>query len=69
MPPKVSAKKGGKAQKAITKDGAKKKKPRRKESYAIYIYKVISIRFYDIGIYGSLRYLLSYFLFASEASL
>ncbi|KAK9736246.1 Core histone H2A/H2B/H3/H4 [Popillia japonica] len=43
MPPKTSgkaAKKAGKAQKSITK-GDKKKKRRRKESYAIYIYKVL----------------------------
>ncbi len=42
MPPKVSgkaAKKAGKATKNIQK-GDKKKKRRRKESYAIYIYKV-----------------------------
>ncbi|KAK4011943.1 hypothetical protein OUZ56_021049 [Daphnia magna] len=42
MPPKVSgkaAKKAGKAQKNIVK-GDKKKKRKRKESYAIYIYKV-----------------------------
>ena len=42
MPPKVSgkaAKKAGKAQKKISKDG-KKKHRKRKESYAIYIYKV-----------------------------
>ena len=44
MPPKVSgkaAKKSGKAAKAITKGDKKKKKLRRKESYAIYIYKVL----------------------------
>ena len=44
MPPKVSgkaAKKSGKAQKAIAKGDKKKKKLRRKESYAIYIYKVL----------------------------
>ncbi|XP_046677395.1 histone H2B-like [Homalodisca vitripennis] len=43
MPPKASGKavkKAGKAQKNITK-GDKKKKRRRKESYAIYIYKVL----------------------------
>ncbi|CAD7091583.1 unnamed protein product [Hermetia illucens] len=43
MPPKTSgkaAKKAGKAQKNISK-GDKKKKKRRKESYAIYIYKVL----------------------------
>ncbi|KAL0269646.1 UNVERIFIED_CONTAM: hypothetical protein PYX00_007304 [Menopon gallinae] len=43
MPPKTSgkaAKKAGKAQKNISKND-KKKKRRRKESYAIYIYKVL----------------------------
>lgn len=43
MPPKASgkaAKKAGKAQKNISKTD-KKKKRRRKESYAIYIYKVL----------------------------
>src|ERR1700743_3779340 len=43
MPPKTSgkaAKKAGTAQKNITK-GDKKKKRKRKESYAIYIYKVL----------------------------
>merc|ERR1712076_16531 len=43
MPPNASgkaAKKAGKAAKAISK-GDKKKKPKRKESYAIYIYKVL----------------------------
>ncbi|KAL0267755.1 UNVERIFIED_CONTAM: hypothetical protein PYX00_009931 [Menopon gallinae] len=43
MPPKTSgkaAKKAGKAQKNISKSD-KKKKRRRKESYAIYIYKVL----------------------------
>ena len=46
MPPKVSgkaAKKSGKAAKAITKGDKKKKKQRRKESYAIYIYKVVML--------------------------
>ena len=44
MPPKTSGKaaaKSGKAAKAVTKgDKKKKKKGKRKESYAIYIYKV-----------------------------
>ena len=42
MPPKTSGKaavKSGKAAKAVPK-GEKKKKGKRKESYAIYIYKV-----------------------------
>ena len=44
MPPKTSGKaaaKSGKATKAVTKgDKKKKRKGKRKESYAIYIYKV-----------------------------
>ena len=43
MPPKTSGKaavKSGKASKAVTKGDKKKKKGKRKESYAIYIYKV-----------------------------
>ena len=43
MPPKTSGKaavKSGKAAKAVTKGDNKKKKGKRKESYAIYIYKV-----------------------------
>merc|ERR1739846_257971 len=46
MPPKTSGKaaaKGGKATKAIAKGDKKKRKGKRKESYAIYIYKVLSI--------------------------
>ena len=52
MPPKTSgkaAKKAGKAQKSITK-GDKKKKRRRKESYSIYIYKVLKQVHPDTGI-------------------
>merc|ERR1712055_1219289 len=44
MPPKTSGKaaaKSGKATKAITKGDKKKRKGKRKESYAIYIYKVL----------------------------
>ena len=54
MPPKVSgkaAKKAGKAQKNIAK-GDKKKKRKRKESYAIYIYKVLKQVHPDTGIAG-----------------
>ena len=43
MPPKTSGKaaiKSGKAAKVVTKGEKKKKKGKRKESYAIYIYKV-----------------------------
>ena len=46
MPPKTSGKaaaKSGKAAKAVTKGDKKKRKGKRKESYAIYIYKVGSI--------------------------
>ena len=53
MPPKVSgkaAKKSGKAAKAIQKGDKKKKKLRRKESYAIYIYKVLKQVHPDQGI-------------------
>ena len=52
MPPKVSgkaAKKAGKASKNIAK-GDKKKKRKRKESYAIYIYKVLKQVHPEIGI-------------------
>ena len=52
MPPKVSgkaAKKAGKAQKNISK-GDKKTKRKRKESYAIYIYKVLKQVHPDTGI-------------------
>ena len=53
MPPKVSgkaAKKSGKAQKAIAKGDKKKKKLRSKESYAIYIYKVLKQVHPDTGV-------------------
>ena len=52
MPPKTSgkaAKKAGKAQKNITKTD-KKKRRKRKESYAIYIYKVLKQVHPDTGI-------------------
>ncbi|KAB7494463.1 Histone H2B [Armadillidium nasatum] len=52
MAPKTSgkaAKKAGKAQKSISK-GDKKKKKRRKESYSIYIYKVLKQVHPDTGI-------------------
>ena len=45
MPPKTSGKaaaKSGKATKSVTKGDKKKRKGKRKESYAIYIYKVCS---------------------------
>ena len=50
MPPKTSGKaavKSGKAAKAVTKSDKKKRKGKRKESYAIYIYKVIHSYFWD----------------------
>ena len=53
MPPKVSgkaAKKSGKAAKAIVKGDKKKKRNKRKESYAIYIYKVLKQVHPDTGI-------------------
>jgi histone H2B len=53
MPPKTSGKavkKAGKASKAITKGDNKKKHRKRKESYAIYIYKVLKQVHPDIGI-------------------
>jgi histone H2B len=52
MAPKTSgkaAKKAGKAQKSITK-GDKKKKKKRRESYAIYIYKVLKQVHPDTGV-------------------
>ena len=48
MPPKTSGKgaaKSGKAAKAVPKGDKKKRKGKRKESYAIYIYKVSSRSF------------------------
>ena len=48
MPPKTSGKaaaKSGKAAKAVPKSEKKKKKGKRKESYAIYIYKVCVVKF------------------------
>ncbi|XP_035794087.1 histone H2B-like [Anopheles albimanus] len=53
MAPKTSgkaAKKSGKAQKNISKSDKKKKKRTRKESYAIYIYKVLKQVHPDTGI-------------------
>ena len=53
MPPKTSgkaAKKSGKAAKAVSKDGKKKRKGKRKESYAIYIYKVLKQVHPDTGV-------------------
>ncbi|XP_034944560.1 histone H2B-like [Chelonus insularis] len=53
MPPKPSGKavkKSGKAQKNISKSDKTKKKRKRKESYAIYIYKVLKQVHPDTGI-------------------
>ena len=53
MPPKASgksAKKVAKAQKSVAKEGKKGKKSRRKESYAIYIYKVLKQVHPDTGV-------------------
>merc|ERR1711934_1213856 len=46
MPPKTS----GKAAKAVTKGDKKKRKGKRKESYAIYIYKVLKQVHPDTGV-------------------
>jgi histone H2B len=53
MPPKTSGKavkKAGKAAKAITKGDKKTKHRKRKESYAIYIYKVLKQVHPDTGV-------------------
>ena len=53
MPPKTSGKaavKSGKASKAVVKGDKKKKKGKRKESYAIYIYKVVQICLFIVDI-------------------
>ncbi|XP_065081349.1 histone H2B-like [Ochlerotatus camptorhynchus] len=53
MAPKTSgkaAKKSGKAQKVIVKGDKKKRRQRRKESYAIYIYKVLKQVHPDTGV-------------------
>ncbi|CAL8139004.1 unnamed protein product, partial [Orchesella dallaii] len=53
MPPKASgkaAKKAGKAQKNISKGDGKKRRHKRKESYAIYIYKVLKQVHPDTGV-------------------
>ena len=77
MPPKTSgkaAKKAGKAQKNISKGGEKKKKRKRKESYAIYIYKVLKQVHPDTGISSKAMSIMNSFTndiferIASEAS-
>ena len=76
MPPKTSgkaAKKAGKAQKNITKSD-KKKRRKRKESYAIYIYKVLKQVHPDTGISSKAMSIMNSFTndiferIASEAS-
>ncbi|KAF2346299.1 Histone H2A/H2B/H3, partial [Trinorchestia longiramus] len=76
MAPKTSgkaAKKAGKAQKPITK-GDKKKKKKRHESYAIYIYKVLKQVHPDTGVTSKAMSIMNSFVndiferFATEAS-
>ena len=76
MAPKTSgkaAKKAGKAQKNISK-GDKKKKKKRKESYGIYIYKVLKQVHPDTGISGKAMSIMNSFVndiferIAAEAS-
>jgi histone H2B len=53
MPPKPSAKgakKAAKSQKAVRKTGDKKKRHRRKESYSVYVYRVLKQVHPDTGI-------------------
>ena len=55
MPPKTSGKaaaKSGKATKAISKGDKKKRKGKRKESYAIYIYKVCELSLWTLMTIG-----------------
>ncbi|ODM86682.1 Histone H2B.1/H2B.2 [Orchesella cincta] len=77
MPPKASgkaAKKAGKAQKNITKGDGKKRKHKRKESYAIYIYKVLKQVHPDTGVSSKAMSIMNSFVndiferIASEAS-
>ena len=77
MPPKTSgkaAKKSGKAQKAIVKGDKKKRKGKRKESYAIYIYKVLKQVHPDTGVSSKAMSIMNSFVndiferIASEAS-
>ncbi len=77
MPPKVTgkaAKKSGKAQKAIAKGDKKKRKASRKESYAIYIYKVLKQVHPDTGVSSKAMSIMNSFVndifqrIASEAS-
>jgi histone H2B len=77
-PPKTSgkaAKKAGKAQKSISKDDSKKKRRhKRKESYAIYIFKVLKQVHPDTGVSSKAMSIMNSFVndiferIASEAS-
>lgn len=76
-PPKTSgkaAKKAGKAQKSISKDDKKKRRHRRKESYAIYIFKVLKQVHPDTGVSSKAMSIMNSFVndiferIASEAS-
>lgn len=77
MPPKTSgkaAKKAGKAQKSISKGDKKTNRKKRKESYAIYIYKVLKQVHPDTGISSKAMSIMNSFVndiferIASEAS-
>ena len=77
MPPKTSgkaAKKSGKATKAIAKGDKKKRNKKRKESYAIYIYKVLKQVHPDTGVSSKAMSIMNSFVndifqrIASEAS-
>merc|ERR1712055_1017963 len=77
MPPKTSGKaaaKSGKAAKAVTKGDKKKRKGKRKESYAIYIYKVLKQVHPDTGVSSKAMSIMSSFVndlferIAAEAS-
>ncbi|XP_065074219.1 histone H2B-like [Ochlerotatus camptorhynchus] len=65
MAPKTSgkaAKKSGKAQKVIVKGEKKKRRQRRKESYAIYIYKVLKQVHPDTGVSSKAMSILNSFV-------
>merc|ERR1712214_70866 len=77
MPPKTSGKaaaKSGKATEAIAKGDKKKKKSKRKQSYAIYIYRVLKQVHPDTGVSSKAMSILNSFVndlferIASEAS-
>ncbi|OXU31406.1 hypothetical protein TSAR_005857, partial [Trichomalopsis sarcophagae] len=71
MAPKASGKavkKAGKAVKNISKGDKKKHKKRRKESYAIYIYKVLKQVHPDTGVSSKAMSIMNSFRIAAEAS-